>query len=159
MTTMDSQFAKFKFNGQLFLWKYRDNIRNYPGWNISLDPAGCDSFLSLLDLMEQSEYSSLVSFFVNEPSQEHLNIANRGARYKICKRIKLNHKKQPDDLWHMNESTSALTITFGLPKLQELKESIEKVQSGDGDFAITEKKESEENILYFWCHSKGKCAK
>src|ERR1044071_2745683 len=59
-TSMDPQFKKFKLNGHVYLWKYRENTRNYPGWNITLDDQAIDSLLTLFGLMNESEFTSEV---------------------------------------------------------------------------------------------------
>jgi len=35
--------------GRVSLWRYNLNERNYPGWNLDVDAAGCGSLLELID--------------------------------------------------------------------------------------------------------------
>lgn len=45
-------------SGHIYIWKYIDNERNYPGWNITMDNLASQGVINLLDLMDQCEWST-----------------------------------------------------------------------------------------------------
>ncbi len=42
-----------KQKGQIFLWRYKDNTRNYPGWHLCADCEGCQFVFEVLNLFNQ----------------------------------------------------------------------------------------------------------
>jgi hypothetical protein len=147
---MDPQFKKFKLNGNVYLWKYRDNTRSYPGWNITFDDQAIDSLLMLFELMDKSEFTSEVMIPVHKPKTNHLRIVNNGSQIKTVGKLILKHTKTLNSGWSIRELLDNLQLDFDPSYLEQLKKSLLKVKTNKGDFAICDSKESDESILYFW---------
>ena len=43
--------------GNLWLWRYRQNTRNYPGWNLAANQLGWESLFDLLGRMVSSSWA------------------------------------------------------------------------------------------------------
>lgn len=147
---MKLQIEKFKFIGEIYIWKYTSNIKNYPGWNLSLNISGAQSLLKLFDLMLQSEWSVKKAIETNNVTKFKTDIPRNGnSDWKSKKTIIFNYKKNNYyDYWQIIENGENIEILFDNEKLLKLKESIDNLISGKKDFAISDS--NEDNILYFW---------
>jgi hypothetical protein len=146
---MDSAIEKFTVRGAIYLWKYLSKENSYPGWNITADKAGCDSLLSLLAMMDRSEYPSKKSLKTETPRKQ-VTVANQTSTFKTIQLLTFSHRKEEANNWVIEERKKELVIAFDRKKLIELSEAVEKVKVGQGDFAIFD--HHNENILYFWWH-------
>jgi hypothetical protein len=72
----DPQVQRWRQQGTIFLWRYRDRPRNDPGWHLSADPAGAVSLLQLLRLMRDSSYSSEQIIGISPPTPGVLAVPN-----------------------------------------------------------------------------------
>ncbi|WP_421765240.1 hypothetical protein [Ekhidna sp.] len=147
-----SQIRKLKLTGTLYLWTYTENDRNYSGWNLSTTPESLSDLHELLNLMEQCQWSTTKTIRVQPPTPTQLNTVNNRngkANWKSTSELILKANKNVDaDSWNYRIGTNNLELTFGTKKLVELRNSLNKISKGNGDFAITD--ELDENILYFW---------
>jgi hypothetical protein len=144
---MEQHISKFKLQGNIYLWKYKANTRNYPGWNFTADDLGCRSFVELLTLMRSSLYGSKKSIQLAEPT----NAQTRAAvdlMFFPAQSLLVVYKKGRAGMWKMEKINGALELSFDDDTAEKLQRAVERVRNGEGDFAISDS--SEENILYFW---------
>lgn len=148
----DPQVDKWKQTGTVYCWRYRDNARNYPGWNIAADKEGCAELLSLIDLMEAAPYSSSKTIRLTPPTDDVLSVPNNRlgeARWTAARSLSLRYPKgkvEPDH-WDLEREGDTLTLSIGEAKLRELRSGVEDMMAGEGDWGIGE---SDEEILFFW---------
>jgi hypothetical protein len=150
---VDSIIEKLQKKGYITVWRYTENTRNFPGWNISFDELGFQFIKDLLDLMNNSQWSSKKDIGIDLPTKKILDGVNNlkgKASWKSIKKLSLQFKKNysEDSIWEISLNNNLLIVTFNSLKLQELKESIIRVNNGSGDFAIADSESN--NILYFW---------
>jgi hypothetical protein len=149
---MDSKISKYKVLGKIYIWKYKENKRNFPGWNLTVNNEGSKSLLNLLELLESSQYPSRKRVMLSEPTSKQLGVPNnRGgnARYKPARVLELRFKKfNNEEIWRMAEQESVVILEFGTNKMRELKSAIAGVPEGKGDFGICDAED--ENVLFFW---------
>jgi hypothetical protein len=149
---MKTQIEKHKIGGKVHIWTYKDNQRNYPGWNITTDLKASEQLTQLLNLMNLCDWSSKKTFRTESPTNNQLSTLNnqRGfTTWKSKPNLTLNCKTtEPEDHWLIRETDFGIEIQFGKTKLTELKNSINRIREGEGDFAISD--QNDENILYFW---------
>lgn len=62
-------------SGRVSLWRYTENERNYPGWNLNADAAGCRSLLELLDALTITGAGGRM-VTVTQPTSEQLRVPN-----------------------------------------------------------------------------------
>jgi hypothetical protein len=149
---MKAQIEKFKVNGKVYAWTYKDNNRNYPGWNFTVDLKASESLSELLNLMSDCEWSTKKKVTTELPTQAQLDVPNNQneiARWKSKPNLTLNCKtSESENHWLLSEHDNGIEIQFGKEKLTELQNAIKGIPKGNGDFAISD--QNEENILYFW---------
>ncbi len=149
---MKAQIEKYKINGKVYCWKYKENERNYHGWNFTVDLKASQSLSELLDLMSLCEWSSKKKIVIDVPTTSQLSVPNNQggrAKWKTISKITLNCKKsEHENLWTIRELGDEIEIQFGKTKLTELQKAIKEIPNRKGDVAITD--QNEENILYFW---------
>lgn len=149
---MKEQINKLKIKGKIYIWKYLENSRNYPGWNITTDKIGGENLLELIDLMKICNWSSKKSIKTIEPSNNQLNVPNNRngrAEWKSAQNLTLNLNKEIEpDFWEVIDKENDIEILLGKNSLLKFENSIRRILNNDGDFAISDNEE--ENILYFW---------
>ena len=149
---MKARIEKFKIKGKVYTWIYKDNFRNYPGWNFTIDLQASRCLSELLDLMKSCEWSSKKKFSTELPTDFQLGVPNNQsgtAKWKSEPNLTLNFKaSESENYWRINELNNGIEIQFGKAKLTELQNAINGIPKGNGDFAISD--QNEENIIYFW---------
>ena len=147
-----SQIGKLKLTGTLYLWTYTENDRNYPGWNLSATQESLRDLHELLNLMERCEWSTNKTLKVQPQTTTQLNTVNNRngkASWKSTSELILKSNKNiHEDSWNYRAGTNNLELTFGAKKLVQLRNSLNEIANGNGDFAISD--QLDENILYFW---------
>lgn len=150
---MKEQINKLKVKGKIYIWKYLENSRNYPGWNITTDKIGGESLLKLIDLMITCKWSSKKTFQTIEPNKNQLNVPNNKngkAEWKSVQNLTLNLKKEIEpDFWEIIDKGNEIEILLGNNSLLKLEKAIKRILNNDGDFAIYSSND-DENVLYFW---------
>jgi hypothetical protein len=141
---MEKSIEKFKFEGKVACWKFIENSKNYPGWNICFDDAGRASLLELLEKINKSEWPSKKQFKLCHPLDLNQGWIENVGEYQVAEDVILSHRKSSLE-WALKSDKSKLKITFGIHKLKELKEGFEKEIF---DEAVPG--ENDSDILYFW---------
>lgn len=143
---------KFQINGSIYLWKYKENQRNYPGWNLTVDKVASESIIKLLDLMLKCEWSSKKHVTLSQPTNSQISVPNNWkgtATWMAATSLTLSLiKTDKINYWKIHEKLPSIEIAFGSSKLQELKIAIAGIPKGKGDFSIGN--ENDEDILNFW---------
>ena len=149
---MKEKIAKLKLSGQVFIWKYLDNSRNYPDWNLTLDKIASKELSNLLDMMNQCDWGVSKSFKTSKPTETELLVPNNqnGHAKWITKDFITfcSNNNIASDYWKIKESSNSLELNFGKEMLMKLKEAITNIPLGKGDISISDKNEN--NILTFW---------
>jgi len=152
---MKALIEKFKVNGKVYIWKYIENQRNYPGWNLTVDLKASKNLSELLDLMTASDWPSKKIISTELPTETQLKIPNNNiglAKWKSKPKLTLNYKKgESENHWLITETDNGVEIQFGKTKLVDLKNTINGIPKGEGDYAISDLDDN--NILYFWWNS------
>ena len=149
---MKESINKYKVHGKVYAWTYKDNNRNYPSWNFTVDSRGSESLCQLLNLMISCEWSIKKKIALELPTKMQLNVPNNQngiAKWKSKPNLILNYNtSESENYWLINEFDNEIEIQLGKEKLTELQNAINGISKGIGDFAISD--ENDENILYFW---------
>jgi len=153
---MKEKIAKLKIIGRVFIWKYSDNIGNYPDWNLSVDKLASKELSNLLDMMNECEWSTNKTISTSKPTESEIAVPNNqngNAKWLTKPAIIFCTKSSfSPHHWVINEMPDSIEINFGKQKLQRLKEAIISIPSGNGDFSIAD--ENQKNILTFWWNSR-----
>lgn len=132
------QFANaWKQSGRISIWRYTENERNYPGWNLNADRAGCQSLLNLLDALAADGAGSR-SIAITAPTKAQLGVPNnmRGqAAWVAPEKLRLTLSPVADQ-WSFPPDLDPAAIEVGSTWLQALREGIAGIPEGRGDYAI-----------------------
>lgn len=66
-------------SGRLFLWRFTENVRNYPGWHFMLDRAGSISISQLMHAMSRTSGNCIRTVQISQPTTEVLRVPNNKA--------------------------------------------------------------------------------
>src|ERR1043166_2550664 len=109
---MDSNIEKYHLRGRVSLWKYKAESRNYPGWNLTSDKEGCESLLSLLQLMQASSFSSHKRINLTPPTTQSIKAA-ADLSFKAVRQLSLRYRKGEPTLWRTQETADCVQLSFG----------------------------------------------
>lgn len=144
---MEQAIEKFKFKGNLYIWKYH-RLSNYPGWNITFNTLMGIELVNVLTLMQSSQWPSKKAVLTTIPT-EQAETPIKNQVWQTKPQLVLSFKKfAAAGHWIILSSQDSIEIQFGSSKVKELIKSIEKQLQGNNDFAISDSFEN--NILYFW---------
>ena len=137
----------WKQQGSVWLWRYFENVRHYPGWHFTADRAGGRSLLALFDLLEAANDASLYrTMQVAELTPNILAVPdNRSARATSPVRWRLRYAQAPE-AWRFMEAGDTLELTMDAQSVHKLRESVEAVLRREGDFCIG----PDTDRLWFW---------
>lgn len=147
----DENVERWKQNGSLYLWRYLENTRNYPGWHLSADDLFCQSFALLTEKMLASRWNSEKTLLVTPPNAKILGVPNnRGgeARFESAQLFLLKYPKDKvaADYFLLEGAEGKVILSVGTEKLQLLSECIFSLLQGKGDYSIG----SKNSRLWFW---------
>lgn len=147
----DDNVNKWKQEGRLYLWRYIENTRNYPGWHLTADDTCCHSLVDLIERMLTARWSSHKSLVVTPPTKEVLSVPNnRGgeAGWKAVRILTLKYPKDKvrDDHFSLEENGDEIILSAGRENLKLLNEWMLRISKGEGDYAI----QIGETHLWFW---------
>ena len=144
----DSHVDRWMQRGRVFLWSYAGNPRNFCGWHITADDAGCESLLLLIDLMIQAEFKAKQIIDLTPPTASDLRVVGCTARAMAAKSLNLSHSKQrmAMDHWSLRAADRTVDLEAGKEHLEKLRKGIEDIRRGEGDYLIGIDGEE----LWFW---------
>ena len=116
MSTVELKF--WRQTGVLHLWRFTENVRNYPGWHLATDPTGLASLLDLLTrLRSTSESGASRTVHLTGPSAEVLaTVNNRRSPVVSPARVRVATIDVPDG-WAITEQDADMTMTMGVEHL------------------------------------------
>ena len=151
----DRNVQRWRQRGAVFLWRYRDEPRNYPGWHLSADPAGSESLLELFRLMRDAAHSSEQRISISDPTARVLSVPNYtrgGDHWQSARRWHVVYPKgrASVDEWKLVFAGSELRLSIGERYLLSLIQGVEDLAAGRGDYAISGEDADSPDCLWFW---------
>ena len=137
----------WKQAGSVWLWRYMEHARHYPGWHFTADQEGGRSLLALFDLLEAAnDVSRHRTVQVAQLTPDILAVPdNRSARAMSPVRWRLRYAQAPE-AWKFAEQDDTLELTLGLQGMRDLRHWVAAVLRGEGDFCIG----PDSDRLWFW---------
>jgi len=139
----------WKQSGRISLWRYTQNERNFPGWHLNADTAGCQSLLALLEALAADGFGSR-TVSLTGPTRSQLGVPNNlsgQAPWVAPDRLRVMLAANPDE-WSFPQQLDPAVLTVGSAWLAQLREGIAGIPNGRGDYSIGERKGS--LPLWFW---------
>ena len=145
---MDDNVKRWQMRGNVYLWRYKGNARNYPGWHLTADEPGCAALLELIDLMRASQFSSEAPIPLSQPSPRELVVPNAPREHIPANSLTVYHSptKLAADHWRLTENDSRVRLEVGHDGLSELRNGIADVARHEGDYSIGATGQE----LWFW---------
>lgn len=136
----DPNVDRWRQRGRIAMW----TEPNSSAWNFCADATGCDSLISLLQLMENAEWSSKASLKLSRPK---MTASGDPAQIRFANNMTIAYPKGrvAEDHWGLAGKREP-TLKFGLQGLQEFKSAINDIKVGKGDYSIGESP----NELWIW---------
>ena len=133
-------------HGTMSLWRYRENLRNYPGWHIGADAAGCASMLALLDALALDGPGATRTLQLSPPSPAQLAVPNnRDARWDAPATLRLTVDEDVA-FWQWDVDGARATLQLGDAATGALRQGVVDIAAGRGDYSVGQGAQA----LWFW---------
>jgi hypothetical protein len=145
----DPLIAKWKTAGAVFVWRYREKRRNYPGWHMTADDHACDSLVDLFDRFRRARFPSKVIISVARPTARVLAVPANPAKVDTPTELAIRYDKQADpSAWNLVQEGGQPRLSCGSGSLSELERCVKWVKAGGGHCCETTGRDDQE--LSFW---------
>lgn len=142
-------FATWKPSGTVSLWRYTVNTRNYPGWHLNADAAGCRSLLDLLDALA-TEPGSHRTMPLRPPTEAQLGVPNnRRSPVVAATKLQLALSDVPAH-WRFPSDPDPAALTIGSDWLAPLRKGLLDITQGRGDYRIGRDADGHLPLWFWW---------
>jgi hypothetical protein len=102
----DSRVESWKLAGNVWLWRYGQNTKNYPGWNLAADETGWNSLFELIRRMAASPWACRREISVTKPTACILAVPNNpggseGLESRQCLNLAVPRGRVGDRQWRL----------------------------------------------------------
>lgn len=144
---MGCQALTFERNMKICIWRYLDNTRNYPGYHLSADAAGCREIRQRLSRIRGSAVLSLTA-----PDAGVLSVPNNQggcARYLAGRMLQVQTSiSLSPDTFRWEEQDTKFFLTCSREKIAQLLAGVADIEKGAGDYSI--RGESGQALWFWW---------
>jgi hypothetical protein len=148
----DSRVESWKQAGNLYLWRYAHNTKNYPGWNLAAEETGWKSLFDLLgrEISVLKPTSRILAVPNNPAGSEGIESAQRLI-------LEVPRGRVGERQWRLESDPKRVVLEVGPSKLAELHGVVGSMPSTGGDFAVgpDDQRTWKEKSLWLWlcdCH-------
>jgi hypothetical protein len=137
----------WKQEGSLSLWRYTENERNYPGWHLTADLAGCQSLIALFEALAADGPSAFRTVDLTRPTRATLSVPNnRGgtADFESPEKLRIGFSENASH-WSFPPQLEPAEFSYGYEWLSPLREGLNGIPLGKGDYSI-----GRDLPLWFW---------
>jgi len=142
----------WKQSGNAFLWYYTENERNYPGWHLTADFAGCQSLIALLDAFATDGRAASRTVEIKPPSRAQLGVPNNKsglAAWQAPSKLRIVFSDNPAE-WSLPLDLDPAVLTIGSDWLAPLREGISGIPHGHGDYSIGPTDKGSSRLWFWW---------
>jgi hypothetical protein len=136
----------WKQDGNVYLWRFKDDSRKFSGWHMTADGDGSRSLNSLLDIFLQSDIDARRTVRLTMPTEKELRVPNYNKKADPAEKLLLEFVAKENSLWSLSCEDKKTTLRVGRTNLLNLRNGIEDIEKGKGDYCIGEKGQE----LWFW---------
>ena len=137
----------WKQQGSISLWRYTENERNFHGWHLNADLAGCQSLVTLFEALAADGPSASRTVNLTRPTTAVLAVPNnRGgtAKFKSPEKLRIAFSSDPGQ-WSFPPQLEPAEFSYGYEWLSPLCKGVNGIPQGDGDYSI-----GHDLPLWFW---------
>lgn len=142
----------WKQSGNVSLWYYTGNERNYPGWHLTADAAGCDSLIALIDALAAYGCAAARSVEIRPPSSAQLKVPNNKsglAAWQAPSKLRIAFSEDPE-LWSFPLVLEPAALILGSDWLAPLRDGISGIARGRGDYSIGVAGNGSWRLWFWW---------
>ena len=136
---------------RVFLWRYRENRRNYPGYHLTADPAGTERLLAVLRRHEHASRAIESSVGLSAVTPPVLAVpGNTRGDASVVSLATLQMVTDPafnQGHFEFRESHPVCRLALSRQQAAAVAGGVEDIQRGKGDYCIGG--EGDE-VLWFW---------
>jgi hypothetical protein len=130
------QANSWKQSGSVSLWRYTENLRNFPGWHLTADAAGCASLLALLDALAFDGVAASRTLGITAPTASVLAVPNnRSSGWVAPSKFRLAFSPRSNQ-WGFPDALEPASLSIGADWLPTLRQAIAGIPQGQGDYSI-----------------------
>ena len=125
-------------NLDVWCWKYRENVKNYPGLHLTATADACDALLRCLQTLRQEGHGAERSVPLRPLAKADEAKITGGQPYVSFSTLRLIYRDATPELrrLHVCEAAEVALIEFTEEALHRLRRGIEDVKEGHGDYSI-----------------------
>jgi hypothetical protein len=139
-----------KHSGVVVLWRYTDNDRNYRGWHLTADGAGCVSLLALLDAFAADRVAGSRTVRISRPTASVLAVPNqRPSQWVSPSKLRLTFSLTPSE-WRFPASADQAELVIGADWLPKLRRGVADIANGQGDYRIGVLDDGSLPLWFWW---------
>ncbi|RZI59261.1 MAG: hypothetical protein EOP14_04380 [Pseudomonas sp.] len=142
----------WKQAGSVSLWYYTENERNYPGWHLTADAAGCESLIALLDAFASDGVATSRAIEIKPPTKAQLGVPNNKsglAAWQAPSKFRIAFSNIPAE-WAFPLDLDQASLTIGSDWLTPLRDGISGIPHGRGDYAIGPAGKVNPGLWFWW---------
>ena len=122
----------------VWVWRYLENERNYPGLHFTADAAACDTLRTLLQTLRVEGGGTRRTLNLRKLAAADERKISYGQRYQDFSKLHLKLSRPSEELKYMSASFEGVVaqLDFTPAYLDLFEEGIADVARGEGDYAI-----------------------
>lgn len=129
------------------MWHYAGFPRNYPGYHLNADAAGCVFLKGLIEQLRDGRLPGGKGIKLTAPTTAQLAVPNCPLKCIPATHLDLQYRMEaPDDHFSIEDREGRLVVEMGHSKLAEFERGIDDISRGGGDWAVHGSGRS----LWFW---------
>jgi hypothetical protein len=129
----------WKHSGNVWLWRYSPNDRNYPGWHLMANAEGAASLVGLLEALAEPNQPAFRTVQLCRPTPAILAVPkNRNTDWAAPAKLRFAFAETANE-WVFTCTDTTAQLTLGLNWLPVFKRAVSRIPPGEGDFSIGRK--------------------
>lgn len=138
-----------KQRGTISLWRYIENQRNFPGWQLNADGEGCASLIELIDVLRGNPGDER-TLRLSAPTPRQLAVPNNRTAPWIAPQLWVIQHHPEAEHWRFTDDLESATLAAGARWLDLLREGVVGVQAKRGDYSIGGGRLRESRLWFWW---------
>jgi hypothetical protein len=140
-----------KSQALIFLWRYRENRRNYPGYHLTANREGCDQLLEILGAHEKAKQAIQTIVSLSSVTPQILSVPDNTRGDAACVSLAawelITQPEFPPEYFQFQESYPICRLQLSQNQAGCIAEGVKDIQAGKGDYCIGGEGDQ---VLWFW---------
>ena len=136
---------------RIFLWRYRENTRNYPGYHLTADRKGCAHLSDVLTTHEGTRRPMTNSVTLAPVTPEILSVPgnSRGdaTAVALASLTLLTDPSYPDEWFKISDNGSACSLELSRAQAGCVLEGVTDILRDKGDYCVGG---DGDHVIWFW---------